>query len=119
MKYADMKKWVKALRSGEYKQTQSQLHDDTGFCCLGVLCDLHRKKTKKVGWKNKGDSLGTKKYLDADGVLPRKVMKYYNIKDPSGRMGYLIDDINLADLNDSGKSFKYIANVIEKNYKKL
>ena len=29
------KKWVEALRSGEYKQTQSKLHNEEGFCCLG------------------------------------------------------------------------------------
>lgn len=31
-------KWVKALRSGEYGQTQGTLCDGNGnFCCLGVL----------------------------------------------------------------------------------
>lgn len=36
--------WVKALRSGEYKQGYGYLHYKRGgkdkFCCLGVLCDL-------------------------------------------------------------------------------
>lgn len=32
------KKWVEALRSGKYKQTRRSLHDDNGFCCLGVAC---------------------------------------------------------------------------------
>lgn len=33
-------KWVAALRSGEYKQCESQLHDrrDNKYCCLGVAC---------------------------------------------------------------------------------
>ena len=30
-------KWVKALRSGEYKQVQRHLSKDDCFCCLGVL----------------------------------------------------------------------------------
>jgi hypothetical protein len=35
--------WVKALRSGEYKQIQGLLTDinesgERGYCCLGVLC---------------------------------------------------------------------------------
>lgn len=36
-------KWLKALRSGEYTQTHSTLHNPTtgGFCCLGVLeCEM-------------------------------------------------------------------------------
>jgi len=34
-------KWIKALRSGEYEQTQGLLHrGETGFCCLGVLCEI-------------------------------------------------------------------------------
>ena len=31
--------WVPALRNGEYTQTQHRLHDTTGYCCLGVLCE--------------------------------------------------------------------------------
>lgn len=34
------KAWVKALRSGKYKQTSGTLCNDTtySFCCLGVYC---------------------------------------------------------------------------------
>lgn len=41
------KKWVKALRSGKYNQCDGQLRQGDTFCCLGVLCDLHRKAMKK------------------------------------------------------------------------
>lgn len=33
-------KWVEALRGGQYQQTQRTLKDSTGYCCLGVLCDV-------------------------------------------------------------------------------
>ena len=33
-------KWVKALRSGEFKQTQYSLQDEKGYCCLGVACKV-------------------------------------------------------------------------------
>jgi hypothetical protein len=35
-------KWVEALRSGEFKQAQSELHDtrNDSYCCLGVLCKV-------------------------------------------------------------------------------
>lgn len=35
--------WLAALRSGEYTQTRERLFDDTGHCCLGVLCELAAK----------------------------------------------------------------------------
>lgn len=31
------RKWVKALRSGEYRQDHGFLVTDNGLCCLGVL----------------------------------------------------------------------------------
>src|SRR5688572_27057198 len=33
--------WVPALRSGKYKQGKSCLKSSVGYCCLGVLCDVH------------------------------------------------------------------------------
>jgi hypothetical protein len=41
--------WVAALRSGEYKQGVQLLRQGDYFCCLGVLCDLHRKAHQKEG----------------------------------------------------------------------
>ena len=35
-----MKKWTKALRSGNYDQGTGTLLDDGYFCCLGVACDI-------------------------------------------------------------------------------
>lgn len=35
------RKWVKALRSGKYKQGRNALKNETNaFCCLGVLCEV-------------------------------------------------------------------------------
>lgn len=33
-----LKRWIAALDSGEYKQGQSQLQVDNRYCCLGVGC---------------------------------------------------------------------------------
>lgn len=51
MKASVKKKWVKALLSKKYRQTRGQLRDDGAFCCLGVLCDVHRKVTGKGYWR--------------------------------------------------------------------
>jgi len=34
----EFKKWIIALRSGEYKQTRWALENDLGFCSLGLAC---------------------------------------------------------------------------------
>ena len=40
MKKNIMKRWVSALRSGEFKQGKGALEAKGKHCCLGVLCEL-------------------------------------------------------------------------------
>lgn len=50
MNTENMKAWVAALRSGEYKQGRSCLRSADGtFCCLGVAGDLYAK-VHNVEW---------------------------------------------------------------------
>lgn len=43
--------WVKALRSGKYKQGRGKLYQklDDSFCCLGVLCDVAKVELDPEG----------------------------------------------------------------------
>lgn len=42
-------KWVKALRSGRYKQGDGVLYaDDKTYCCLGVLCAVQGVSRAKM-----------------------------------------------------------------------
>jgi hypothetical protein len=43
MNVENIKLWVEALRSDEYKQGKGRLRQDDEFCCLGVACDVFRK----------------------------------------------------------------------------
>lgn len=124
MKQNIMKRWVNALRSGKYKQGTGALRQETKttpkFCCLGVLCDLHRKEIgADYSWSDstycrKGRRLET-------GVLPRVVMKWAGLKDrdPSLVDHYALvqDRYTASDLNDNGKRFKTIAKLIVKAQK--
>lgn len=51
MKKDIAKKWVKALRSGKYKQGKHALKTETKHgtqhCCLGVLCELYQQDRKR------------------------------------------------------------------------
>ena len=98
------KKWLKALRSGEYKQSLTALKFKNTFCCLGVLCDLHSKET--------GNKWNAGHYLEHDGVLPIEVVDWATLPDgdPDIKSN---NGVTLSDANDRGQSFKQIANIIE------
>lgn len=113
--------WIDALRSGDYKQTRGALHKEDGFCCLGVLCDLHRKANPRKGWQNADkDSdnypFNFYEYLGADTSLPMPVMKWAGLDAASPMVQYGLSKFTLlSTMNDSGATFTDIANVIEEH----
>lgn len=129
MRTALKKRWTKALRSGKYKQGKSALRKQerdtlTGdlkpevetFCCLGVLCDLVEPKewelyTATGEYSNGGNP--------DDCGMPREDLQHkLGLDKPHSRnpnhAGESIAD-QLAKMNDDGRSFKVIANWIEKH----
>lgn len=106
------KEWVAALRSGEYKQAKGQLKKDSGFCCLGVLCDIASKhgvgKWGKEAYESDDDG-----YWWGASVLPEEVAKFAGLdnRDP-GVTIHGKKDI-LSNHNDEGRRFKTIAKAIE------
>lgn len=61
------KSWVKALRSGKYKQGKGQLCDldKCEYCCLGVLTDIYCK-THKLNEEKRIYLFNGNTYLDDD-----------------------------------------------------
>ena len=115
-------KWVAALRSGEYKQAQRVLKTDTGYCCLGVLCELYRQEHPEASWQKSEVSDGRYKFHTGSGrhetdwpestILTWGVAAWAGLNEtsPSTRGG-----VSLTHLNDRAqKSFREIADVIEK-----
>jgi len=104
-------KWIKALKSGEYKQTTESLRDSTGFCCLGVLCDLHSKEFG-ILWDINKDYPDFCTYYDNEDILPKAVAHWAGIScDPLVGDGFK----SLSAINDDGESFETIAKLIEEN----
>lgn len=104
-------KWLKALRSGYYKQGKGHLNDGDAFCCLGVACELYRREHSL---EMSMDGEGIVSYDGEKFLLPHKVMEWLELSTPEG--DWLGDEFacdSLADLNDSGLSFEDIAKVIE------
>jgi hypothetical protein len=96
-------KWVEALRSGEYQQTKSYLHDIDGYCCLGVLCDVSGEGHWVMGGSvfrfHHGED-------DVAGFLPT---------DLALRTGVGAFEMRLSNMNDNGNDFSIIADYIEAN----
>ena len=108
------KKWLTALKSGNYKQGTGKLRRrDNSFCCLGVLCDIsgiqwtlhstnlywQSAKTWSIGMPYRGD-------LDEEtfDVLSQSFNKNFTIF------------WHLADLNDQSETgFDPTIKYIEKN----
>ena len=110
MKKSIAMKWIKALRSGKYKQTTSNLKNDIGHCCLGVLCTLTPYKNNYTKM-NSEDGV-----VNKNSVIPPKVRDYAGLNSNHGK---LPSGISLANLNDAGTTFKEIADLIEQNWEKL
>lgn len=112
MNAAIKQQWIDALRSGDYQQATGSLRTEEGFCCLGVLCDLHRKaiNKKKARWE-KITHFGTFTYIGDADILPQDVIDWAGLKnaDPICGVG------SLSGHNDNGKSFCEIAEIISES----
>lgn len=119
------RKWVEALRSGEFKQTTSYLHwkeeGKSSFCCLGVACELALRDGVKllVTSADIEDSSeeGAVSYDTEYDSLPASVVEWLGIIDWIGTLPTgltKLDELSLATLNDNGKNFNEIADIIEK-----
>lgn len=111
-------RWVAALRSGEYEQASGCLRavgdDDAnktlGFCCLGVLCNLHAEAHPRIAAKE----TNADRYLRESALLPELVREWARL--PFARGAEV--EINgfmaaLTHHNDNGATFAQIADAIE------
>ncbi len=111
------KLWVKALRSGEYEQTECSLRDNIGYCCLGVACDLYNNHFPNDLLEIYVDEDRGQVYVydNCATYLPEKVRIALGLQTIEGRMrNYNLIEINsLSLMNDRGATFNDIADMIE------
>lgn len=89
------RKWIEALRSGEYVQGHTFLLNDRGaMCCLGVLATIQGCDLEDLPYQERRTD-----------TLPRG----FNAGLDGGTREHL------ACMNDDGKSFPEIADYIEKH----
>jgi hypothetical protein len=107
--------WIDALRSGNYQQGRGQLRSGDRYCCLGVLCEL--AVAANVVGNVEGNDCGFY-YYDGDGsILPISVIEWAGLFSNNPEVTYDDDGkrTGLAQLNDMGRTFDQIADLIERN----
>lgn len=129
------REWIPALESDRYDQTDAVLHDDKGFCCLGVACDL----LPDLAWSKDMHDIFDGYQVIRDGVAENEVVELPTFVrnrlglganwidlPPGTSLGDIMssDDIGrlntpsgssyvpVAKMNDMGWSFAKIAEVL-------
>lgn len=109
--------WIEALRSGEYQQTEEQLRDHFGYCCLGVLCDLYCKANEGSCWGDGGDLFRLRTNMEEYEFvrLPMSVSEWAGLSGSDNPIvEYGEEKVAISDLNDRERlSFNQIAAIIE------
>lgn len=111
--------WADALEAGEYQQGKSCLKDGDRFCCLGVLCDLHKRRTNSGRWSHNGSQEVYRVGVcgdEDDILLPHSVSEWAGVR---GNCPF-IDGRSIVDLNDTvGLAFPDLAALIRHYYASL
>lgn len=129
------KEWIKALRSGKYKQTTAALKNKQGLCCLGVLCEIFSEE-KDIPWSWEDEENDDASFIYETGILPVEVLDWAGLprEVPVGNFTHCnnqviipgrihpdtgVEQISLTMLNDgcagqSKHNFNEIADIIEK-----
>lgn len=101
----NIRKWVRALRSGEFAQTRGFLSKEGAFCCLGVACEVAIANGVPVA--KSVDSRGVT-YDGFEKTIPFKVEGWLGLRLGSATA--------LSNLNDCGALFGEIASTISEMY---
>lgn len=104
-----VRNWVKALRSGRYKQAKRTLMSGSGlgrgeysYCCLGVACRV-AKVPQEYGVFRFSNGVAHSQRIPKDATLYRRLGLNFELSR------------RLMELNDEAdRDFDYIAGVIEK-----
>lgn len=94
MTKSEARKWIRALRSGKFKQGQGALCKDGKHCCLGVLCEINKEINKEAIFANIH-------YNGSCFILPFDLALKYSLEES----GVFLKDgtyVDFAKLNDYG-----------------
>ena len=102
--------WIKALKSGEFKQGRGYLERDGKYCALGILSLLSLIEGQCT--YNQIDGLG--KFDNKRFTLSYNTLTWagMDLEDFKAEVIYEGELTSIGDLNDRGLSFKELARII-------
>lgn len=113
----NQRRWLEALRSGQYVQGREMLHSaDEKYCCLGVACELFIPETGRYGGYAQTFALPhpTECYSYGEehetGAAPKELYEHLGF-----RCGIADRTDALTSMNDAGVTFEEIAGMIEED----
>ena len=106
-------KWVTALRSGKYEQTDETLQSGTGYCCLGVLCVLAEKEGVSVSRSKSNEIEGGDLSDQAHVKGWSRIVEWSELVEMNDDMAE--DEYETSHVNN----FNDIADYIDKNWEAL
>lgn len=118
----NVRKWVAALRSGDYKQGRSALRtvrsSGDSFCCLGVACEAAIRDGVAVPYAmTEGSGHGYYGMAGTAGALPEEVRDWLGIGDHANIVWGSGDTPDAITANDlSHWTFDEIADAIERHF---
>lgn len=117
----NQKRWIEALRSGEFKQCKGMLSDRRGFCCLGVACKVFdvpgNEVSRVLDISEEDEEIDCVEFEKEVEVAPLTVYTALGLKSHTGKIDPTIAPIGdcLSVANDEGKTFAEIADFCEAN----
>jgi hypothetical protein len=113
----NLRKWYRALASGDYLQTSGTLNSYSRFCCLGVACEVAIDNGLDL---EIATSEGITAYNNESLVMPQSVVDWFGLEDVIDGNPYLLwdEEMRLAThLNDNDQlSFAQIAEAVRVTY---
>ncbi len=109
-----IKKWLAALRSGDYKKCDGIMHIGNMFCAYGVLCDLHDAAFSKESKWHRYIGSDISYYYGASYIPPQVVKDWLGADLWEILQGYA-PTIDL--ISDRAMDFNVVADEIEKKIK--
>lgn len=103
--------WADELESGRWTQAVGCLKDGGSYCCLGILCEISKPLVKNA------ELYSLQETIDNRRSLPEMVMDACGVKSRFGRIKSIQESLDL--LNDEGKTFPEIADIIREHWEEL
>ena len=99
--------WLRALRSGDYKQGRDQLRCDGKYCCLGVACDI-----SGIGQWESRYGIGDKYYVVgeeySDCVLTSQLLEWLGMTGQGQNTAINLNDKSHFTFKQIAEHFKHI-----------